>query len=274
MCYTSGTTGRPKGVVYSHRSLVLHSLVAALPDVNSLSPRDTVLPVVPMFHANAWGLIYTAALVGSGLVLPGPKLDAVSVLDLLAGERVTMTAGVPTVWMAVLGGDRRGARPLGPERAARARRRGLGGAAQSARGLRPPRPDDRPRLGDDRDLAAGQRLPAAGRARRRARGGPVRLPRAPGHRVAVRRDPSSRRRRRAGRLGRRGDGRARGPRSVGGARLPPRPGRREVHRRRLVPDRRRGQDRRRAATSASATAPRTSSSPAGSGSPRSTSRTC
>ncbi|MGZ4179059.1 MAG: long-chain-fatty-acid--CoA ligase, partial [Solirubrobacteraceae bacterium] len=102
MCYTSGTTGRPKGVVYSHRSLVLHSLVAALPDANGLASRDTVLPVVPMFHANAWGLIFTAALVGAGLVLPGPRLDAVSVLDLLADEQVTITAGVPTVWMMML----------------------------------------------------------------------------------------------------------------------------------------------------------------------------
>jgi fatty-acyl-CoA synthase len=102
MCYTSGTTGRPKGVLYSHRALVLHSLVGALPDINALSRDDVLLPVVPMFHANAWGLIYTAALTGAGLVLPGPKVDAVSVLDLLAEEGVTLSAGVPTVWMAVL----------------------------------------------------------------------------------------------------------------------------------------------------------------------------
>jgi fatty-acyl-CoA synthase len=102
ICYTSGTTGRPKGVIYSHRSLVLHSLVVALPDAKGLSSRDTVLPVVPMFHANAWGLIFTAALIGCSLVLPGPRLDAESVLELLADERVTVTAGVPTVWMAML----------------------------------------------------------------------------------------------------------------------------------------------------------------------------
>ena len=102
ICYTSGTTGRPKGVLYSHRSLVLHSMAAALPDAMNMSTRDTVLPVVPMFHANAWGIPYTASMVGAALVLPGPRLDAESVLDLLADEHVTMTAGVPTVWMAML----------------------------------------------------------------------------------------------------------------------------------------------------------------------------
>jgi fatty-acyl-CoA synthase len=102
MCYTSGTTGRPKGVVYSHRALVLHSLTAALPNAHSISGHDTILPVVPMFHVNAWGLPYIAAFAGTGLVLPGPRLDAESVLELLAGEEVTVTAGVPTVWMAIL----------------------------------------------------------------------------------------------------------------------------------------------------------------------------
>jgi fatty-acyl-CoA synthase len=102
MCYTSGTTGRPKGVVYSHRALVLHSLVLPLPDTFGISSRDVILPVVPMFHVNAWGLPFVAALTGATLVLPGPRLDPVSLLDLLVGERVTLTAGVPTVFMGVL----------------------------------------------------------------------------------------------------------------------------------------------------------------------------
>ncbi|MCA9657642.1 MAG: AMP-binding protein, partial [Myxococcales bacterium] len=96
------TTGRPKGVVYAHRSSVLHALGMSLPDAVSLSFRDAVLPVVPMFHANAWGMPYAAAMVGARQVLPGPHLDAVSLLDLFAGEQVTITGGVPTIWMGVL----------------------------------------------------------------------------------------------------------------------------------------------------------------------------
>ncbi len=102
ICYTSGTTGRPKGVVYSHRALVLHSLAAALPDSLGLSQQDVVLPVVPMFHVNAWGIPFTAAMVGCKLVFPGPHLDANSVLQLMQDEKVTCAAGVPTVWLAIL----------------------------------------------------------------------------------------------------------------------------------------------------------------------------
>jgi len=102
MCYTSGTTGRPKGVVYSHRSTVLHALGVALPDSVGLSARDTVVPVVPMFHANAWGMPYSATLVGARQVYPGPHLDAHSLLDLFINERVTISAGVPTIWLGIL----------------------------------------------------------------------------------------------------------------------------------------------------------------------------
>jgi fatty-acyl-CoA synthase len=102
MCYTTGTTGKPKGVLYSHRALVLHSLGSALADTLGLAERDSVLPVVPMFHANAWGLPFTAVMVGARLVFPGPYLDPASLLDLLQAERVTFTAGVPTIWMGIL----------------------------------------------------------------------------------------------------------------------------------------------------------------------------
>ncbi|MEJ7598943.1 MAG: long-chain fatty acid--CoA ligase [Kofleriaceae bacterium] len=101
VCYTSGTTGKPKGVVYSHRSTVLHTLVAALPDSLSLSRADILLPVVPMFHVNAWGLPFVAAMVGAKLVFPGPFLDPPSLLDLLVSERVTVAAGVPTIWLGI-----------------------------------------------------------------------------------------------------------------------------------------------------------------------------
>ena len=102
MCYTSGTTGRPKGVLYSHRSLVLHSLASALPDAMDLGEAARVLAAVPMFHANAWGLPFTCAMVGATQVLPGPYLDAASIVDLLVSERVTHTFGVPTICHALL----------------------------------------------------------------------------------------------------------------------------------------------------------------------------
>jgi fatty-acyl-CoA synthase len=102
LCYTSGTTGNPKGVLYSHRSTMLLAYAVCLPDGFSVAAQDCVLPVVPMFHVNAWGLPYAAALAGSKLVLPGPKLDGASIHELIETEGVTATAGVPTVWMGLL----------------------------------------------------------------------------------------------------------------------------------------------------------------------------
>jgi fatty-acyl-CoA synthase len=102
MCYTSGTTGNPKGVLYSHRSNVFHSLMSATPDAMGVSSRDVILPVVPMFHANCWGLALTSPMVGAAMVMPGAKLDGASVYELLDRERVTFTAAVPTVWLMLL----------------------------------------------------------------------------------------------------------------------------------------------------------------------------
>ncbi len=102
MCFTSGTTGFSKGVVYSHRALVLHSFACGLGEVFGMSSFDTVLPVAPMFHANAWGLPFACTMLGARLVLPGPNVDPESVLGLMVSERVTIACGVPTVWIAVL----------------------------------------------------------------------------------------------------------------------------------------------------------------------------
>lgn len=102
MCYTSGTTGNPKGVLYSHRSNVLHGVMANMADMKGYSSRDVVMPVVPMFHANCWAMMYAAPIAGASLILPGCKLDGASVFELLDRYKVTCTAAVPTVWLMLL----------------------------------------------------------------------------------------------------------------------------------------------------------------------------
>ena len=102
MCYTSGTTGHPKGVVYSHRSTVLHSMGSLVVDAAGVSERDTIMPVVPMFHANAWGLCQAAVMAGASLAMPGPNMQPKALAELMESEKVTLAAGVPTIWMSVL----------------------------------------------------------------------------------------------------------------------------------------------------------------------------
>ena len=102
LCYTSGTTGNPKGVLYQHRTTVLHAYGECLPDILSLSATDTLLPVVPMFHANAWGLPYACPMIGTKIVLPGAAMDGASLFELLEQEKVTVSAGVPTIWLGLL----------------------------------------------------------------------------------------------------------------------------------------------------------------------------
>ncbi len=103
LCYTSGTTGNPKGALYSHRAIVLNALTGCLPGVLNISPQQTILPVVPMFHINAWCIPYAAPIGGAKLVLPGPSLDGASLYELIEAEKVTLSAGVPTIWQALMG---------------------------------------------------------------------------------------------------------------------------------------------------------------------------
>ena len=161
MCYTSGTTGMPKGVLYSHRSAVLHTLGQALvaPLGLHVTEKETLLPVVPMFHANAWGYPYTCLMVGTKIVFPGPFLDPETLLDDFEQEGVTITAGVPTIWMGILGMLDAEPEPLEPREAQVHARRRLGRAAGDDRGLpAAARQDGRARLGDDGDVAARDHL--------------------------------------------------------------------------------------------------------------------
>ena len=172
MCYTSGTTGRPRGVVYSHRSSVLHALGVGANNPLGLGfgVDDAVMPVVPMFHANAWGYPYLATMQGARLVYPGPHLDPDSLLENMEHERVSWAAGVPTIWMGILA--RLDAEPgtLGPVRDEGDARRRRGGAAGDDRRLRgAARHPHLPGLGDDRDVPGRLHRRASVRPRRGGR---------------------------------------------------------------------------------------------------------
>ena len=167
MCYTSGTTGDPKGVLYSHRSNVLHALMANNGDALGTTSKDTMLPVVPLFHANSWGIAFSAPSMGTKLVLPGAKLDGASVYELLSTEKVTYTAGVPTVWLMLLqymeANKLHAARPQGGGV------RRLGDAALDDQGVRRHGRRGPARLGHDGDVPLGT-VGALQAAIRRAQG--------------------------------------------------------------------------------------------------------
>ena len=168
MCYTSGTTGKPKGVVYSHRALVLHSFMLGLKDGLGISGEDAGMPIVPMFHVNAWGLPFVSVMLGAKQVFPGPFLDAENLLDLMEKERVTFAAGVPTIWFDVLNKLDENAGPVGSGSGSQAfDRRGCPagivdpgiGTASLAGGAR---------MGNDRDHAGGNCIPFEAPFKRKA----------------------------------------------------------------------------------------------------------
>ena len=260
MCYTSGTTGLPKGVVYSHRSSVLHALGVAANNPFGLgtSVNDAILPVVPMFHANAWGYPYVATMVGAKLVYPGQHLDAVSLLEDFTQEGVTWSAGVPTIWLGILAELEADPGKWDLSRTEGHVRRRLGGAAEAHRRLRTARAHDRAGLGHDGDVAGrldGRDAARPERARRRVQVRPEGDGRAA---AAVRRGA------RAGRTTRRSRGTAttmgelevRGP-WVAIVLLRRAGIRRPLDQRRLVPHGRHRLDPSRTATSRSRTARRT-----------------
>ena len=187
LCYTSGTTGEPKGVLYSHRAMVLHSLFLAASLQQVYGEGRRILPVVPLFHANAWGLPYAAPLTGASLVMPGPRLDGPSLFALMEDQRVTCGFGVPTVWLGLIAEmEAQGRAPRG----ARDRRhRRLGRVAQDDRAVHGPLRRRRdPRLGHDRDVARRHAVAADACHGGRATGTPRRAEIPPGPAHVRRRD--------------------------------------------------------------------------------------
>jgi fatty-acyl-CoA synthase len=245
ICYTSGTTGNPKGVVYSHRSTVLHTLVACMADTLGISERDSVLPVVPMFHANAWGLPQAAICAGASLVFPGPHLDPTSLLDLMASEKVTVAAGVPTIWLGILALLDQDPKKwdLGAVRSMV-----IGGSAAPAAMIDGFEKRHGLTVTHAWGMTETNPLGTLARVKHRLRdvepGGAARDARLAGLPRALRRAAPRERGRDGAALGRRDHGRARGSRALGGVVVRGRRGAGSLHRRRVVQDGRRGDDRR------------------------------